>query len=157
VLSIAGNKQSHNKLPFQKRDFLTGGAVAVCSAVLCALAALVAYRTVCYYTSLPRLGQSCAVMSLFSSAFFVRFALKPSFIKDGVNIWDGIGFAVSVLSAIFLVYVLPCLTGNFDAIPDLVTVIIALVCAFCGVGLCSLVGVFAFKQMRTGNNKIERR
>lgn len=156
VLSIAAQPPVQGGACLKRKSYLLCGGVAACCAVLCSLATLIAYRTVFYYTSIHGLSQSCAAICLFASAFFVRFSLKASTVKPAFNLWDGVGSAVGIAAIIFLVVIMPSVNNNIKAIPDLVTVIIALVCALCGAALSALVGVFAFKQDRTGKNKIER-
>lgn len=117
----------------EKRALLTRCALVYSCAggALAAVATCLSYRVVMYYTSLEALSHSAATITLFVGGLLLRFVLVPDegklLRKDEFGLWNPIAIlsALTILAA--LLFLLPHLTNTLDAIPDLVTVIIATV------------------------------
>lgn len=96
-----------------------------------AVCVCLAYSIVLYYTSRASLAQSAALLTLLFSGQFVRISLTSRgtvFKRSGeFNAMSVISVAVTLLGAVLLTWLIPAASNNTEAIPDLVTVVIALV------------------------------
>lgn len=113
-----------------KRPELSQLALPLLSAFTTALVTCLSYSVVYYYTSLASLSVSAGTVCLFVSSLFLRPSLyaKGSVLKLHKEFsFSGVICTLSsLLVLLFMVLGLPALTHSLEAIPDLITVIIAL-------------------------------
>ncbi|MBQ9544593.1 MAG: cation-transporting P-type ATPase [Clostridia bacterium] len=126
-----------------KDSFTLGDLVP--SAVFGAVTAIVtclSWRIVYYHTSLTAYASAAAIITLFASAQSVRlgFSSEQSVFRRSreFNVWGLVSIALSIVFAVFLIIAVPSAQQITDAIPDFVTVLIALVWGLVPLGLCEL-------------------